>query len=427
MSHFLDRLPFARQSWFAYLRLLTFRFFDDNCSQKAASLTYTTLLSVVPMLAILLVILSTMPVLADVREQVQSFIFNNFLPSYSLRTQISDYINNFAEKSVRLTFVGLGVLLFTTVTTIFTIESAFNQIWRTDEYTVDVNLILRPLVMIVFVPSVLGIAFMATGAIKGLDLLNQQVFGLGINWAIWAQLLSFIITIMGFAGMYWFIPKAQVPWKNALIAGSIIAIIFEATRRLFGFAIVNFTSYEAIYGAFAVLPVFLLWVYISWNLILLGVEISYTLTIFDKDDVLVAHPLLSVLDMLNVVYKNHQNGKDTTENQLRAALGRTDLPKWRSYINKLCEQHIIVQVSKDRYRLKTDLSTMTLWQFYKILPYPLPIKGELAKLKEAGLDPWHAQIYENLSVVEKHAKQALGIPLSQLFTSTPIRAKQSLD
>lgn len=79
--------------------------------------------------------------------------------------------------------------------------------------------------------------------------------------------------------MYWFIPKVQVPFKNAAIAGIVSAILFEILKTVFGTVMSNFTSYEAIYGAFAALPIFLLWIFLSWNIILLGVEISYTLTI----------------------------------------------------------------------------------------------------------------------------------------------------
>ena len=110
-------------------------------------------------------------------------------------------------------------------------------------------------------------------------LLNRQIAGYGIDWGIWAYLVSLALMTCGFILLYWFIPKAQVPIKNAAIAGIVTAILFESIKQVFGTVMTNFTSYEAIYGAFAALPIFLLWLYISWNLILLGVQISYTLTI----------------------------------------------------------------------------------------------------------------------------------------------------
>lgn len=424
MTNFLNRLPFAHHSWFMYLRLFVRHFLEDNCTQKAASLTYTTLLSLVPMIAIVLVIFSTVPALESAREQVQQAIYSNLLPSSS--RQVSDYINNFAQNYAKFTFVGISVLLFTTITTLITIETAFNQIWRIEDRTGGVKSIIRYVAMVIGIPLILGVAFIASSAIQSVDFLNRQYAGYGVDWAIWGQFLSFIVTIGGFIVMYWFIPKVQVPIKNAAIAGIIIAILFELVKRFFGLAITNFTSYEAIYGAFAALPIFLLWLYISWNLILVGVEISYTLTIFDTDEVPVRHPLLSLLDMLNLIYKNYHKGKSTSEKELREVLGRKELPKWHTYIAHLIDNGLIIQTDKAEYTLKTNLNSINLWQFYKTLPYPLPIKEELIALKEVDYDPWYIEIYDQLKTVEKTSRQSLNMPLAYLFDTAPIRPKRDV-
>ncbi len=423
MVHLLNKLPFAHHRWFMYLRLLTRHFLEDNCTQKAASLTYTTLLSLVPMITVLLVIFATVPALSDMREQVQAAIYNNLLPSSS--AQIAEYINSFAEKSTGLTTIGIGFLFVTTIMTLITIETAFNQIWRVEEETGGVVSIMRYLVMVIGIPLVLGVAFIASNAVQSLNFLNRQFAGYGIDWGIWVEIVSFLVTIAGFIAMYWFIPKVKVPIKNAVIAGVIIAIIFEIVKRVFGLIIANFTSYEAVYGTFAALPVFLMWIYLSWNLILLGVEISYTLTVFDTKEVPVRHPLLSLLDMLNLIYKNHQKNKATTEQQLRNVLGRKELPKWQTYINQLVHNQLISKTDEG-YVLKKDLDTINLWQFYKSLPYPLPIKKELDALRQADYDPWFVELYDSLVKTEESVKDTLNMPLGYLFETTPIRPKQEL-
>lgn len=424
MDTLLNKLPFASSSWFMYLRMLVRHFLEDNCTQKAASLTYTTLLSLVPMIAVFLVIFSTVPALESTREQVEQAIYSNLLPSSS--RQVSEYINSFAENYAKFTVVGISVLLFTTVTTLITIETAFNQIWRVEEQTGGVKSTLRYVVMVVGIPVILSIAFIASSAIQSVDFLNRQVGGYGINWVIWGQLVSFIVTVAGFIAMYWFIPKVQVPLKNAAIAGIVIAILFELVKRFFGLAITNFTSYEAIYGAFAALPIFLLWLYISWNLILIGVEISYTLTIFETDEVPVRHPLLSLLDMLNLIYKNYKENKSTSEDELREVLGRKELPKWHTYISQLVDNGLITQTDKAEYTLRTNLASINLWQFYKTLPYPLPIKEELIALKEVDYDPWHIEIYQQLKTVETTTRHSLNMPLAHLFETAPIRPKREV-
>ena len=424
MTNFLNKLPFSHHGWFMYLRLLVRHFIEDECQQKAASLTYTTLLSLVPILTVILVVFSSVPALSDMREQLQSVIYNNLMPSSS--EQISQYFDSFAQKSSNLGVVGVIGLFVTTMMTLMTIETAFNKIWRVKERSGGASSIIRYWALITLGPIVLGVAFGASSAIQSVDFLNRQIAGYGIDWSIWAYVISVLFTIAGFIGMYWFIPKVQVPFKNAAIAGVVSAILFEILKAIFGSVMSNFTSYEAIYGAFAALPIFLLWIFLSWNIILLGVEISYTLTIFDTKEVPVRHPLLSLLDMLNLTYKRYQEGKTVSEHDLRQVLGRKELPKWSLYLDQLIDAKLITRTKDDEYLLQTDLSSMSLWQFYKTLPYPLPIKDELDALKAADYDPWFVEIYKNLTKIEHTAKGELDMRLSELFDSAPVRKKEEI-
>ncbi|UNU72833.1 YihY family inner membrane protein [Moraxella nasovis] len=424
MTNFLNKLPFAHHSWFMYLRLLVRHFLEDNCTQKAASLTYTTLLSLVPILTVILVMLSSVPAFEGVRGQMEHLIYDNLLPSSS--AQIGGYIQNFAEKSSNLGIVGVLGVFVTTIITLVTIETAFNDIWRVQERSGGMKSVIRYWAMITLGPIILAVAFGASSAIQSADFFNRQVAGYGIDWGIWAYLVSLLIAVSGFVGMYWFIPKVQVPFKNAAIAGIIVAILFETLKQIFGTVMTNFTSYEAIYGAFAAIPIFLMWLYLSWNIILLGVEISYTLSIFDTKEVPVRHPLLSLLDMLNLAYKRHKDSSTVSEHELRRVLGRKELPKWSTYIAQLVDSRLITRTKDDEYILKTDLSTLNLWQFYKNLPYPLPIKDELDGLKSADYDPWFVELYGHLVRIERTAKNELNMPLSYLLDTTPLREKQEI-
>ncbi|WP_201533033.1 YhjD/YihY/BrkB family envelope integrity protein [Psychrobacter ciconiae] len=421
MEKLLNKLPFAKQRWFQFLRFLTRHFIEDDCQQKAASLTYTTMLSIVPILTVLLMILSSVPALAQVRAQIYDVIYSNLLPSSSL--QVSQYINSFAEKSSNLTIVGVGALFVTTIMTLTTIERAFNQIWRVEDKSGGMKSILRYWAIVTLGPLVLGTAFIVSSTVQSLSFLNKEIAGYGIDWAFWVQIISIAVTVAGFIAMYWFIPKARVPVKNAAIAGVVVAVIFELMRHLFGTIMTNFTSYEAIYGAFAALPIFLLWIYLSWNLILLGVEISYTLTIFETKEVYPRHPLLSLLDMLNLVYSYHVRGQSVSEQELRNVLGRKELPKWYTYINYLKDSKLITATEDDNYVLKRNLSNMTLWEFYKTLPYPLPIKDELDEMKGQHKEPWLSLLVQRFENTEKCARNQLDVPLAAIFAHSQPRKK----
>ena len=425
MEKLIKKFPFLQNHWFQFLRFLTRHFLEDNCQQKAASLTYTTMLSIVPILTVLLMILSSVPALATVRAQIYEVIYSNLLPQSSL--QVSKYINSFAEKSTNLTAIGVMVLFVTAIMTLTTIERAFNQIWRVEDRSGGIKTMLRYWAIVTMGPLVLGTAFIVSSTVQSLSFLNQQIGGYGIDWSFWVQVVSVVVTVAGFIAMYWFIPKARVPAKNAAIAGVFVAIVFELMKSLFGTVMTNFTSYEAIYGAFAAIPIFLLWIYLSWNLILLGVEISYTLTIFETKEVYPRHPLLSLLDMLNLVHTNHLQGNDVSEQELRNVLGRKELPKWYTYINYLQDSKLIAMTEKGDYVLKKDLSNMTLWDFYRTLPYPLPIKDELDEMKTDNQKPWLSLLIGRFENTEACAKKQLNVPLATIFSRSQPRDKQSVD
>lgn len=163
--NFFSKLTFSRQPWFLYLRLLFRHFLDDDCQQKASSLTYTTLLSLVPILTVIIVVFSVVPALADVRETLQNAIYDNLLPMS--KATISEHIENFTQKSSNLGLIGIVGLFVTTIMTLLTIEEAFNKIWRVKERSSIVSSVVRYWMMITLAPIVLGLAFGASGAIKG--------------------------------------------------------------------------------------------------------------------------------------------------------------------------------------------------------------------------------------------------------------------
>ena len=200
MENLSKKLPFLQQRWFQFSKFLIRHFFEDNCQQKAASLTYTTLLSIVPMLTVLLMILSSVPALASVRAQIYEVIYSNLLPQSSL--QVSQYINNFAEKSSNLTIVGAMFLFITTIMTLTTIERAFNQIWRVGNRSGGIKSMLRYWTIVTMGPIVLGTAFIASSTVQSLSFLNRQIAGYGIDWSFWVQMVSIGITVAGFVGMY---------------------------------------------------------------------------------------------------------------------------------------------------------------------------------------------------------------------------------
>ncbi|MGM8888897.1 hypothetical protein ACS8FD_23415, partial [Psychrobacter sp. 1U2] len=131
--------------------------------------------------------------------------------------------------------------------------------------------------------------------------------------------------------------------------------------------------------------------------------------------------------MLNLVYLSHLKGDAVSEQELRNVLGRKELPKWYTYINYLKDCKLITVTEDDEYVLKKDLSKMTLWDFYRTLPYPLPIKDELDEMENNSQQPWLSLLVRRFNNTEAFAQEQLDLPLSAIFSHSQPRKKTSAD
>ncbi len=411
MPKLWEKLPFKDAAWFTFIVFVVKRFEQDQCRDKAAALTYTTLLSIVPLLTVFLVILSSVPALEPAREQLQQAIYSNLLPSSS--NQVAEYLNDFAEKSTNLTAIGVIFLFITSVMLLSTIEQTFNHVWRVDSNRGGMAGFMRYWTMISLGPILLGSAFALSSAITSINFLNQNVAGYGIDWSIWLKIFSVLMTFAAFIFLYWFIPNCKVGFRSAAIAGVSIGILFEILKTGFGYAIGNFTSYDQIYGAFAVLPVFLLWIYLSWNLILLGVEISYASAAFETADHYPRHPVLALLSILKLLYDRQKIGAEVLDAEVMQLIGRDQSNQWAEFSKILHANELITRTEKEGMVLARNLDKIDFWTFYQSLPYPLPRREDMGKVDAD--DRWIQVIGPALVQSDDYLMAKLSIPLSKVL------------
>ena len=411
MQKWVDKLPFRHARWFEILVLLIKRFEQDRCRDVAGSLTYTTMLSIVPMLTVFIVIVSSIPALADARNQIQAKIYDYLLPSSS--AQVSAYLTDFAQKSSTLSVVGVIFLFVTAILMFSTMERVFNEIWKVRHNRGGVSAYLRYWALVSLGPILLGGAFALSSAVTSIQFLNQNFNGYSINWGIWLKLASFFLLIGGFTFLYKIIPNCKVPLKNAFLGGLIATILFVLFKNFFGLIMTKFTSYEAVYGAFAALPIFLLWIYSSWCLILLGVEISYVLTIYQTAERHPRHPVLALLDILQLLYKHQKVGTEVLDTEAMGVLGRGEVEKWYEFADVLHTQDLITKTEKGNYVLSRNLSEVDFWEFYKQLPYPLPRREDLGKVNAD--DTWIQVIGPYLLQTEAYQASKLALPLDRVL------------
>ena len=411
LEKYLKKLPFYNETWFQFVLFVVRRFEADRCRDQAASLTYTTLFAVVPMLTVFLVIISSIKALEPARQQLQQLIYSHFLP----RTTIAfdKAFTAFTDKSSNLTVIGILFLFVTTVMMLSSIETVFNRIWRVQETRGGIIGFMRYWTIISLGPILLGSAFAISSTVASLNVLSNNFAGYEVDgeFILWG--ISFVLTILGFFILNWTIPNRSVPIKAALIAGTFSTVVFELLKNLFGIIMSNFTSYEIVYGAFAAIPIFLLWIFLSWNIVLLGVEISYALTAFNSGKEPKRHPVIMLLDLMELFYKKQQSGESVSDEEALEVLGRDEIGRWPTYVVMLEKQNLVKRTDNDEYILARNLAQVDFWSFYKQLPYPLPRSKDVANIRPD--DEWIQRLGPALVESDDYLAAKLSIPLSAIF------------
>ncbi|HEY4374716.1 MAG TPA: YihY family inner membrane protein [Burkholderiales bacterium] len=256
-----------------YVEYLVRRSVQDQLPQAAGSLTFTTLLSLIPLVTIALALFSAFPLFASAKQAIENFLLQNALPR-AASDVISTYVAEFADSAGKLTTVGLAGLAITAAALMQTIFNAFDAIWRVPRP--------RPLwrrVLIYWSTITLGPVLIGTGLAITSYLISQSL-GL-IAGAAWLNefvlgLVPVALTFIAFTLLYFTVPNSDVQLRHAATGGLAAALGFELMKHLFAVFISRFPTYHLIYGTFAAVPIFLMWIYLSWMIALVGALIAAT-------------------------------------------------------------------------------------------------------------------------------------------------------
>jgi membrane protein len=248
------------------LLIFSARFREDRCIQIASSLTFTALLSLVPIITVALTVMSAFPVFASLTGHVQSYVLENMVPQSV--GMLADYADQFSANAARLTAVGVVFLGVTALLLMFTIERSFNDIWRVSWRRPLLHRILIYWTVLTIGPLCIGASMSLTSYLLTLSLgLADHAPGVGL---LVLKFLPVLLTSSAFALLYFTVPNRLVLKRDALLGGIAAGIGFEAMKQGFGLYITHFPTYKLVYGAFAVVPIFLLWIYLSWLIVVGG-------------------------------------------------------------------------------------------------------------------------------------------------------------
>ncbi|MEO7151965.1 MAG: YihY family inner membrane protein [Burkholderiaceae bacterium] len=257
--------------WLETAKTLRLRFREDRLGQIAGSLTFTTLISLVPLVTVTLAVLSAFPMFGNLEGTLQKYLLQALVPD-SIARPVLTAVTQFAGKANRLGTVGLVSLALAVLALMVTIDRALNAIWRVRTPRPVAQRVLVYWTAATLGPLLLALSLSATS--YALSASQGLVGTLPGGLSVLLASLQFVFLAAGLAGLYHYAPNTHVQWRHAWAGGLFATAGFEVAKRALGWYLGNVSSYALIYGAFATLPIFLIWIYFGWVIVLLGAVIA---------------------------------------------------------------------------------------------------------------------------------------------------------
>ena len=264
----LRLLDIARDTT-GFARFVLRRWTEDHCPQIAGNLTYTTLLAIVPTFTVSVAVLSSSPVFAAAIAQLKAFLLLNLAPAVAAKVT-TVYMEDFAANAARLTWTGVALVLVVAVMLMLIIDRSVNAIWRVRRRRPYWLLVPGYVALLLVGPLLIGAGMAATTFVvsipAGLGPFDME--------PVVFRTLSLTLAMAAFFLVYKLVPHRHVPWRHAVVGSFVAAVLFEAAKELFAVYVKHATTYSLVYGAFAAVPLFLVWLELSWMVVLFGAELT---------------------------------------------------------------------------------------------------------------------------------------------------------
>ena len=418
-KHWTDTALGRLKTAWAFTRYTVLRFAGEGCLAGAGALSYTTLVALVPLTAIAVAVLSAFPAFAAMRDQILANVFSSVVPE--LGGEVEWWFRYFAGTSVRTTTIGAVALIITVVLLLATIEDQLHNIWRVKAPRPWVQRILAYWAILTLGPLLLGLAFSLPSYVDivarsvGVDT-GGLVRDTGADRLL--RLLPFALETLAFTLIYALIPNCSVRWREAFAGAVVAALLLEALKVGFVLYVSYFSSYRAVYGALAAIPIFLLWMYIAWSAVLFGAVVAAALPQWQldrqaRDVTFAAYRLGLGLALIGELAAQLRQGGTLSTSALAERLGSATVAV-DDILTLLRNAGLVAAAANGGWVLARALDSVNLIDLYRALQLPLA-----SSLREASDHPWQARVAAAIQRIAAAERDAFGLKLSELVTPAP--------
>ena len=261
----------ARFPWQGTLLTLRDRFREDRMGLTASSLTFTTTIALVPFFTVALAVFTAFPMFSKMQGSLQGWLVDSLVPD-NIARQVLGYLTQFSKQASKLGVAGLGVLLVTAIALILTIDRTLNNIWRVKKPRALTQRVLIYWSAITLGPVLLGASLALTSSVVASTSGFVGTIPFSLRFVLNA--FQFLLVTAGLAALYRYVPNTHVKWSHAWLGGFFAAAGLELAKKALALYLSKVPTYSMIYGAFATLPILLIWIYLAWVTVLLGAVIA---------------------------------------------------------------------------------------------------------------------------------------------------------
>jgi len=367
----------------------------------SAALTYTTLFSLVPLMTLSYAMLALVPSFQGLSTQLEDMIFSNFLPDTG--TAIQSSLAQFAQQARSLTLVGVIFLFITALLMMRSIEAALNRIWQVRSGRKFLASLLIYWAVVTLGPLLIGVGLALSSYLYGVARLDQLSGAVDL-----LVVLPWLMTAAAFTLIYAVVPHAGVPWRAALLSGVVAALAFELSKRGFSFFVTQFPTYKLIYGAFAAVPIFLVWIFICWAIFIAGGTLSRLLSTPVERGRSSTSQLYLALRLLHRLAEAQLVGESVKPAELLKQIQGMSAASMERLWTKLEPLEVLARDEDGRWLLKRELHQIKLRQVDQLFH---EFRFQLGEAAPA----WERKLSLRLQQLQRGRADQLEISLAELF------------